>query len=138
MFSPCDDIPDDVVRGLGVDPATEERDIMDVKQPGWNICGWRGPDFHVSVFATNRTLDQVRANDRNEDFKVADLGDRQGTSYREKSDRNRERCDVAVESRGGVVLVSAGFFGSTRPKDADEACGVVIQAARTLTPYIPE
>ncbi|ORL74646.1 DUF3558 domain-containing protein [Prescottella equi] len=138
VFSPCDDIPDDVIQGLGVDPASEEREIMDVKQPGWNICGWRGQDFHLSVFATTHTLDQARANDQYEEFSQIQLNDRRGMTYREKADVDRERCDVAVESGGGVVLVSAGFFGSTKPMNSYEACDVAVQAARALTPYIPE
>src|SRR6476619_4623520 len=38
VFSPCDDIPDDALRAFGVDPTTESRDILGVKQPGWNVC----------------------------------------------------------------------------------------------------
>ncbi|NKV80807.1 DUF3558 domain-containing protein [Rhodococcus hoagii] len=73
VFSPCDDIPGEVVGALGVDPATEERDILGVKQPGWNVCGWRGSEYSVSIFATTRTLDEVRTNDRNEDVLPVEL-----------------------------------------------------------------
>ncbi|MFE3289428.1 DUF3558 domain-containing protein [Rhodococcus sp. NPDC059234] len=138
VFSPCDDIPDDAVTAIGVDPATQSRDILGVKQPGWNICGWSGQRYSVSVFATNYKLQDVRSNSKNEEFADVVLGGRVGVQYRDVADSSRENCDVAVESGGGAVLVSVGFHVLTKPRDAQEPCDVAVQTARTLLPVIPE
>lgn len=138
VFSPCDDIPDDVLRSVGVDPSTESRDIMGVAQPGWKICGWRGSNYSLAVFATTRTLDDVRVNDRNEDFISVEVDGRSAFSYRETADSNRESCDVALDSSGGAVLVSVGFHVLTPPSYAGEPCEIAIQAARAVSQYVPK
>lgn len=137
VFSPCDDIPDVLVETLGVDPATEERDILGVKQPGWNVCGWRGSEYSLMIFATTRTLDDVRANDRNEDIVPVELDGRESFSYRETADTNRESCDVAMEAAGGAVLVSAGFHVLTPPSHPEEPCQIAEDAARSVSQYVP-
>ncbi|BCN68221.1 hypothetical protein RE943_16940 [Prescottella equi] len=137
VFSPCDDIPGEVVGALGVDPATEERDILGVKQPGWNVCGWRGSEYSVSIFATTRTLDEVRKNDRNEDVLPVELDGRESFSYRETTDTNRESCDVAMDTAGGAVLVSVGFHVLTPPSNPEEPCKVAEEAARAVSSYVP-
>lgn len=138
VFSPCDDIPDEVVGSLGVDPTSEERDILGVKQPGWNVCGWRGSEFSLSVFATTRTLDEVRTNDRNEDVVPLELDGRESFSYREATDTNRELCDVAMDAAGGAVLVSVGFHVLTPPSNPGEPCELAEGAARAVSQYVPK
>ena len=138
VFSPCDDIPDDVLQSVGVDPTTESRDIMGVEQPGWKICGWRAPDYSLMVFATTHDLDAVRSNDRNEDFLPIELDGRPAFSYREVADTNRESCDVAFASSGGAVLVSVGFHVLTPPINASQPCEVAVHSARAIGEYVPD
>lgn len=136
VFSPCDDIPDDVLRAVGVDPATESRDIMGVEQPGWKICKWRGDGPFLSVFATTYTLDDVRANDKNIEIAPVDVSGRKAFSYRETTDTDHKSCDVALSSAGGAVLVSiSDLGGGTR---VDDPCALVIETTRTLASSIPE
>ncbi|MGW6375022.1 DUF3558 domain-containing protein [Rhodococcus sp. NPDC055112] len=135
VFSPCDDIPDEALRAVGVDPATESPDVMGVKQPGWNICKWHEGNKFLSVFATNYTLDDVRANKKNEEFVPVDLGGRSGFTYREASDDERRSCDVAVESSGGSILVSVAYLG-TEPL-TEEPCFVASSATRQLEAHFP-
>ncbi|MGW6694957.1 DUF3558 domain-containing protein [Rhodococcus sp. NPDC054953] len=138
VFSPCDDIPDEVLRGIGMDPATESRDILGVKQPGWNICGWQGDRYSVSIFASTHRLVDLRANPKFEAFFDVDVDGRSALGYREVADRTRERCDVAVETQGGAVLVSIGFRTLTPPRDAEEPCAIAADAVRRLNPALPE
>ncbi|MGO4203965.1 DUF3558 domain-containing protein [Rhodococcus sp. TAF43] len=135
VFSPCDDIPDDVVRSLGVDPTTKERDIMGVKQPGWNICGWMGAGPSLSVFATNHSLDDVRANQKNTEFTPVDLEGRSGFSYREIADTDRRSCDVAVGTSGGAVLISVSYLGVDAV--VEDPCVIATRATRGLVGYLP-
>lgn len=138
IFSPCDDIPDSALAEVGVDLGTESRDIMGVKQPGWKICMWQGesPAPALSVFATNHTLDDVRANPRNVEFAEIQVGDRQAISYRETTDKDRRNCDVALSSGGGAVLISVAYLGL----DAvlEEPCAVAEHRAQRLAEYIPQ
>ncbi|WP_231569511.1 DUF3558 domain-containing protein [Prescottella defluvii] len=137
VFSPCDDIPDQVLVELGLDPATESPDIVGVKQPGWKICKWQGAGEvpALSVFATKFTLDDVRQNQRNTEFMPVEVGGRQGFTYRESADRDRRNCDVAMASGGGVVLISIANLGVDPV--LDNPCVVAVERAGRLAQFIP-
>ncbi|AQA21037.1 hypothetical protein BTZ20_4102 [Rhodococcus sp. MTM3W5.2] len=135
VFSPCDDIPDEALRGVELDPATESQDIAGVKQPGWNICMWRGPEHALSIFATTYTMDDVRSNKKFEEFHPVDLGDRSGTSFRQVADKDRRDCDVALDSNGGAVMISISYLGGMAV--VEEPCAVAARTARQLLPHIP-
>jgi len=135
LFSPCDDIPDESIRALGFDPTTEDRDVLGVKQPGWNICGWMGPGPALSVFATTYTLDDVRANDNNTEFTPLELGGRSAFTYRELSDKDRRSCDVAVGTAEGAVLFSVSYLGVDAV--TEDPCSVATRVARELADELP-
>ncbi|PTR22936.1 uncharacterized protein DUF3558 [Rhodococcus sp. OK519] len=135
VFSPCDDIPDDEIAKLGFDPMTEDRDIMGVKQPGWNICGWMGAGPALSVFATTYTLDDVRKNEKNAEFIPVELNGRTAFSYREKSDEQRRSCDVAISTREGAALISVSYLGIDPV--TEDPCSISVRATRALAAYLP-
>lgn len=134
-FSPCDDIPDEVLRGMGLDPATEERDIVGVPQPGFHICDWRGRGYSVGVFATVRSMDDVRRSDRNEEFQPVVVGSREAMTYREVADADRRRCDVAVSTGDGVVLINVMYPGVDPV--LEEPCTVAVRTANQLERFLP-
>ncbi|MGW0177331.1 DUF3558 domain-containing protein [Rhodococcus sp. NPDC003322] len=135
-FSPCDDIPDEALRGVGVDPSTESPEILGVKQPGFQICSWDGPGYFVGVFGTTKTMDDIRANTRNEEFVQVTVGERSALSYREVTDRDRRQCDVAVDASGGVTLVTIMFAGVD--PIVEDPCAIAVRTANQLDSYIPE
>lgn len=137
VFSPCDDIPDQVLIELGLDPATEAPEIMGVKQPGWKICKWQGEGEApaLSVFATTYTLDDVRQNKRNTEFTPVEIAGRQGFTYRETTDTDRRNCDVVVASGEGVVLISVANLG-VDPL-LTEPCAIAVERAGRLAQFIP-
>lgn len=135
VFSPCDDIPDEMLREVGLDPATESRDIRGVKQPGWNICRWDGNGYFQSVLATTYTLDDVQANKRNTDFQRHEIRGTEAYSYREVSDEERESCDVAIRNDGGAVLFRASR-NAAKPTEQNP-CDLALEAAQALEPVIP-
>jgi hypothetical protein len=135
VFSPCDDIPDEALRGVELDPATESQDIAGVKQPGWNICMWRGPEHALSIFATTYTMDEVRSNKKFEEFHPIVLGDRSGTTFREVADKDRRRCDVAFESDGGAILLAISYLGGMPV--VEEPCAVATRTTQQLLPLLP-
>jgi hypothetical protein len=134
-FSPCDDIPDDALQAVGLDPATESKDILGVKQPGWNLCRWNGSEHIMTVFATTHTLDDVRSNERNTEFVPEVIGGREAFTYREVSDRDRESCDVAIGSESGAVLIRVSYNFGDRP--AEDPCQVALKSAQQLEPSVP-
>ncbi|TQF65772.1 DUF3558 domain-containing protein [Rhodococcus spelaei] len=135
VFSPCDDIPDDALQAVGVDPATASRDIQGVKQPGWNICGWRGQGYTLSVFATTRTFEEVRLNPRNTNFEAVQVGSREAVSYQEVGDHRAELCDIALRTETGAVLVRAIL--NTADSTSEDRCAIALRSARGLEPYVP-
>ncbi|WP_290367640.1 DUF3558 domain-containing protein [Rhodococcus spelaei] len=136
VFSPCDDIPGDALAAIGLDPTTATRDIAGVKQPGWNICKWRGASPALSVLATSHTLDDVRDNRKNTEFSPVDISGRTAFSYRENTDQARRNCDVAIGASGGAVLIAVSYLG-TDPVVKDP-CVVAVERTRALAAYIPE
>lgn len=135
VFSPCDDIPDEVLRGVGLDPASASQDILGIKLPGWNACRWKGPSYSVTVAATDRTMDEFRANARNTEFVSQSIGDREAFSYRETADIRRERCDVALRSGANAVLVR--FSLNTVDAESGDPCSRAVSTAGGLEPVIP-
>jgi hypothetical protein len=134
-FSPCDDFPAEVLREVGVDPAAPDRDIGGVKQPGWNRCRWAGSDFSLTVFATTKSMTDIRTNDRNIDQADRNVDGREILVYRESNDVRRERCDVAMRTGDGASIVRVSLFHVEAGADP---CSLAVRTAAVLSPSIPE
>lgn len=135
VFSPCDDIPDDTLVELRLDPSTESRDILGVEQAGWKLCRWDGDGYIVTVFSTTHSVEDVRTNDRNTDFNDQSIGGRDVFTYHEKSDTRQESCDVAMEARDGAAIVRV-TLSAVDPVDADR-CQLALDSALLLQRAIP-
>lgn len=136
VFSPCDDIPDEAVRSLGMDPATESRDIFGVEQPGWKICEWHGTGPYLTVFSTTYTLDDVRANDSYTQFSDVEVGGRDGLTYHKISESDGRTCELALPSGEGAVLLSVAYLGVDPV--TEDPCSIVGRAARQFVEFIPD
>ncbi len=134
VFDPCDGIPDDVIRSIGLDPASKERDIGGVHQPGWNICGWENAEHFLSVYAMNYSMDDVRRNPEYLDFEPLDLDGRSAVRYSNRDIPVDERCYVAMPSEAGVVMVTV----TMRTSKTADPCEVVADSSKRLLPYLPE
>lgn len=133
-FDPCDDIPDDAIRAIGMDPATESRDILGVHQPGWNLCGWNNSTRFLTVYATNRGLDEIRASPDYEGVTPVDLLDRDGFSFHD-ANSSQSRCDIATTVRGGTAMFSLSV--SSPVTDTGDVCAEALNVARRLLPALP-
>ncbi|WP_164874032.1 DUF3558 domain-containing protein [Rhodococcus spongiicola] len=136
VFSPCDDIPDDAIREVGMDPATKSRDILDVHQPGWNICGWNSDQYSLSVFSTVYTFDDLRNNSEYEDFEAIQAGDRDALAFRSTAYPASQRSYLALRSAEGMVMVVVTDWDEDPAKQAPAR--VVLEATRTLLPHLPQ
>ncbi|WP_430335055.1 DUF3558 domain-containing protein [Rhodococcus sp. ACT016] len=135
-FDPCS-IPDEALRAIGVDPASEERDIMDVKQPGWSLCSWNKPDraFYVTIFATGMPLDAVLTSERFTDATPIDLAGRKAFTVREKSDTRNEHCDVVLAAGPDTLMLQADYGKGLPPSESP--CPLAIKNAQLLEPSLP-
>ncbi|QKT09478.1 DUF3558 domain-containing protein [Rhodococcus sp. W8901] len=133
-FDPCS-IPDEALRAAGMDPTTESRDILGVKQPGWSLCNWSGSNRLITIFASGRTLDEVRSNERFTDFTPVDVGGREAFTVREVSDKRNEYCDVVFTSGSDTVMIKSGYYTNQTPPEGP--CPLAIRNAGLFEPSIP-
>lgn len=134
-FNPCDDIPDDALAGLGLDPSTELRNLTQSRRPGWNVCRWNGPNHYLFVSATVDRRDQLRAWSGYVDIGTADIDGRTGMVTRSSVDSDGKTCEIALESDDGTAILRLGY--DHREDAPEEPCTTVAGAARTLAPHIP-
>ncbi|EME22361.1 hypothetical protein G419_05497 [Rhodococcus triatomae BKS 15-14] len=130
-FEPCDDIPDDVIRQLGFDPATEDRDVMGVKQPGRNICFWSGDSGHLSVESNLFELDAVRQDPNFLDLRDVDISGHPGLAFSHEGYREGENCYAATGTQSGLLMVSVDVVDPTER----DACVIAHAAAVAFLPY---
>ncbi len=136
-FDPCEDIPDEALREVGMDPATESRDILGVHQPGWRICGWNSTTRdYLTVYSTSRSLDDVRRNPDFTGFEAVVVGGRDGMSFREVGDTQAAVCDVATAVAGKAVMFSLEATAPAPP--GRDVCADVRELTARLLPHIPE
>ncbi len=90
---------------------------------------------YLTVFATDYTLEDVKANPNNTDFRSVVVAQRRAVMYHEVSDKGHERCDIALDVEQGAIIVRAlSKYGIPQPEDL---CAVVTRDAITLEPLLP-
>jgi ABC-type glycerol-3-phosphate transport system substrate-binding protein len=135
LYNPCTGIPDDALRAAGVDPATEEAGIAGVPQSGWEICGWDGPQYFITVFSTSRTVSEFERKPGNIEFQDVTVGGRQGRQFRVAGASKNLACDVLFPASQGVlqlrILNRAGVDG------LDDPCAVLYRVGGSIVPAFP-
>ncbi|RVW02231.1 DUF3558 domain-containing protein [Rhodococcus xishaensis] len=136
VFDPCS-VPEDVLLAIGVDPASESRDILGVKQPGWSLCRWNEPDraFYFTIFATGISLDTILTNERFIHVTPIDLAGREAFTVRETSDRRNEHCDVVLAVGPDTLMVQTSLGRGLPPTESP--CPQAIENAELLEPSLP-
>ncbi|WP_167471872.1 DUF3558 domain-containing protein [Nocardia arthritidis] len=139
LWDPCTQIPDQLLRQIGVDPATKKSDILDVPEPGWKICDWHDSElphnFNVGVLSTIHTVDEFKAKKANTDFANVSVQGRSGFTYRDTSADKSESCYLALPTAHGAVEISA-FDVSAKGKQIPP-CERAKAAAEILAPVLP-
>lgn len=136
LFDPCNDIPDDVLRKAGLDPATEEADIAGVEQPGWKICKWTEDWFFLNIMSTTRTIDEVRGNSGYVDVESVEIGGRSGIEFHAVNDPGVSRCFVAVQAEHGATWISVNTKATYVPPEP--TCALTTTFAESLGDYLPK
>ncbi|MBJ8342310.1 DUF3558 domain-containing protein [Antrihabitans sp. YC3-6] len=135
LFDPCTEISDDLLRQMGVDPATEEADLAGVEYPGWKVCSWSGPWYFLTVFVGDKSLDQMRENKSFTKFRDIKIGTRDALQYQSTSSMQDEDCFIGYAVNGGVVMIEVATMFSE--EKAEDPCDVVIRDAIALNSVLP-
>lgn len=130
-FDPCSDIPDDAIRAVGMDPASEGRDILGVHQPGWKLCSWNDDSVAVSVYSAGRALDEIRSNPDFLDFADTVVDGAAGLVFRRSAEPASVRCYVAFGGNDQLVMVAVTVGGV----EDGEPCERAHEAASTFRPF---
>ncbi len=135
LFNPCTDIPDSVIEGAGLDPATESVDVFGVEQPGWKICAWDGSWYGLSILSTRYTTDDIRKNPDYVEIVDTQISGRTAISYRKESDAVGEGCYVVFPADQGSVWIRVQSTG-LEPQDMP-SCDMAMALANALVTYLP-
>ncbi|MEU2035113.1 DUF3558 domain-containing protein [Nocardia amamiensis] len=134
LFNPCTGIPDDALRGAGVDPATEETGIGGVQQAGWEICAWKGSRYSISIYSTSKLPAEIANKPGNTGQRDATIAGRTGTEFRSQGwDR---QCNIVFPAEQGVVQLQVlGRLSETNPEDP---CATLSRVGEAVVPSLPK
>ncbi|MGV9582053.1 DUF3558 domain-containing protein [Nocardia farcinica] len=136
IWNPCTQIPDDLLRQLGVDPATEEIGVAGQRQSGWEICGWKGATHYLTVFSTGRTVQEIREKPGNVDFTEVSVGGRAGVRYRVEGASKKLTCDIAFAAAQGSISVM--ISNNPVADSPEDPCQIAQRSAAQLVPLFPQ
>ncbi|MFZ2530405.1 MAG: hypothetical protein WAX14_22595, partial [Rhodococcus sp. (in: high G+C Gram-positive bacteria)] len=87
------------------------------------------------------TVEEFRARPRTTDFHAVEVGTRDAYTFRSTAQSQRGLCDLVYTSTEGTVLARASTKGSELVHEdgiREDPCIVVLRAAISLDPHIPE
>ncbi|MGW5436015.1 DUF3558 domain-containing protein [Nocardia asteroides] len=143
VFNVCSQLSDEVLRGVGLDPATKRTLTDPPTGPStWRSCNWRSLDdrygsgaLRFDVFSTSHTLDETRRKDSLVNVQETTVGNRRALRFQEKNDS--ESCYVAFEAEQGMFEVAAASLRGGSP-DVNGLCGSAIELSENLEPHLPK
>ncbi|MEU7767872.1 DUF3558 domain-containing protein [Nocardia sp. NPDC049190] len=106
LFDPCTGIPDDALTAAGLVPATEQTGVGGVKQPGWEMCGWKGADYTLGVFSTAISVAEFERKPGNVDFSDVTVAGRTGRQFRVEGAGKDQMCDMVFPARQGLLQLT--------------------------------
>ncbi|MBF6173634.1 DUF3558 domain-containing protein [Nocardia blacklockiae] len=137
LFNPCTSIPDDALRTAGVDPATRDSGIAGVPQSGFEICGWRGQQYSITVYSSARTVADYESRSDYGDFRDVTIAGRSGRQFRDQSGgAGHLACDVIFAAAQGSVQIE--LLNKASADNPPEPCSALQQAATALVPHLPK
>lgn len=135
LFDPCTEISDDLLRQMGVDPATEEADLAGVEFPGWKVCSWDAGWYFLGVLSGDRTVDEVKSNPSVTNVRNVEIGSRSALEFDTTGDERRDECSVGIVAPQGVIEIHVGAkFLEPKPEDP---CAAARRHANELDSFLP-
>jgi Protein of unknown function (DUF3558) len=135
MFHPCDGLPPDAIRAVGLDVRPPERD--DTANPRALGCGYlsNDPNYGITVAARAETFQDIASDDRFDVLRETEIGGRRAVV----SDfRGGSACTVSVAIEPGILEFMIGYSELEDFTTVDAACDQATKVATTLAPYFPD
>ncbi|PPJ39674.1 DUF3558 domain-containing protein [Nocardia nova] len=136
LWDPCTQIPDDVLRKTGVDPATKESGIAGVHQSGWEICSWKSPKYYLNVLSTGRSVQEFETKEGNVDFRDVTIAGRQGREFRVAGASKDTTCNVVFPAQQGAVQLKV--MNNLVLDSPENPCNLLQDAGEFLVPVLPK
>ncbi|GEM33408.1 hypothetical protein NN3_44150 [Nocardia neocaledoniensis NBRC 108232] len=135
LWNPCTEIPDDVLRSAGVDPGTEEKGVGGHDQSGWEICAWDAPEYALTVYTTNKTVEQFEQKPGNTEFRNVTIAGRAGREFKVEGASKDLGCDVVFPAQQGVVQLE--ILNSPLETGLEDPCVFLQRVGEVLVPILP-
>ncbi len=135
LFDPCTGIPDDALRAAGVDPATKKSGIAGVDQSGWEICGWKGPKYFITVYSAGRAVSEVESKPGNVEFKDVELAGRPGRQFRVEGAAKDLECDAVFPASQGLLQLSVS--NRAGQDNLEDPCTILHGVGESIVPVLP-
>lgn len=136
LFDPCTQIPEDVLKSAGVDPATKDSGVAGVHQSGWEICGWRGPKYYITVYSTARPVSDFETKPGNVEFRDVTIGGRQGRQFRVEGGSKDLLCDVVFPAKQGVLQIELSNRAAL--DNPENPCVLLSRFGAEIVPALPQ
>lgn len=137
LWDPCTEISDAVLTEAGVDPSTEESGVAGVHQSGWEICGWSGDEYALTVYTTGMSVADFEAKPGNTGFSDVTIAGRQGRQFKVEGDSRNLFCDVVFPTEQGVVQLGVGN-SAIADGPLEDPCVYLQRAGVILVPTFPK
>ncbi|MGY2011078.1 DUF3558 domain-containing protein [Nocardia gipuzkoensis] len=133
LFDPCTGIPDNALTSAGLDPASKQVGVGGVKQPGWEICGWKGADFTLGVFSNNASVAEFERKPGNVDFQDITIAGRPGRQFRVDDAAKDQMCDVLFPARQGLLQLTL-----VNKTAGQNPCDRLTSVGEAIVPALPK
>lgn len=134
LWDPCTQIPDSALTAAQVDPSTKESGIAGVHQHGWEMCGWKGTKYSITVYSTAKPPQEIANKSGNIGQQDATFVGRTGTEFRNSGWDTQ--CNVVFSAKQGAVqLQLSGRLAEDHPEDP---CVMLARVANAIVPVLPQ
>ncbi|WP_280437161.1 DUF3558 domain-containing protein [Nocardia carnea] len=142
-WNPCSELPEEALRATGADPGTKD---TDVDAPGdkaaFRICSWDANDgpYYISVGSSTFAQDRWSENTAITGISPVEINGRSGLTFYPSTGESPIRlCYASLPTEHGLAFVSVNWRYSRRDSLPESPpCGLAVQHATTLEPYLPE
>nr|WP_043826742.1 DUF3558 domain-containing protein [Rhodococcus opacus] len=134
-FHPCDGLPPDAIRAVGLDVRPPERDDTDV--PSARGCGYlsNNPNYGITIAARAETFEDIESSDRFNVLRETQIG---GRSALVSDFRGGSACTVSVAIEPGILEFMIGYSELEEFTTVEAACDQATKVATSLAPYFPD
>lgn len=136
LFDPCTGIPDDNLRAAGVDPTSKDVGVAGVHQSGWEICGWTGAKYALTVYSTGRTTSEFEQKPGNVDFRDVTVAGRQGKEFRVEGASKYLRCSIIFPAEQGILQLEV--INKPSLSNHEDPCVLTSRIGAGIVPILPQ